>query len=427
MLKFVISTDSEIAKAIKNRSKLVRQQKQIIRNGKPVITYVWVNPDKDNKKGKPAKKLTDKELDNMYFNAIKSGNTELVQKLVKDRAIEKGFKNAIPEQGNGYKVRVTKAPKKTIKVYKCFYVDEFGRPSALFVDNNAYLPTNTWINANDTWHFTAENGNMYVPTMGNSNNDEAGPTGDDIKIPNDEVRQELINRGYLPEGSKAKSITCVAYRPGWHGGDLPFFPQGGKYGNHPINGRGTPYSKYNPALPESPYKNIHRWNQVIFECEMDADFDFTETAKSQDKAKNKDGSINYKRADLQYMPDGGYYNYTTNPEVEAMTGGKGKWVISGSLKILRALSEDECNKILNSVGLPAQEWEAKPDFSKTKKERKAELLNIAPMNLADLGYTGTEKSSARKTLAPITYDDNGDIIPLSQRFNKDVDDIRKSF
>lgn len=42
------------------------------------------------------------------------------------------------------------------------------------------------------------------------------------------------------------------------------------------------------------------------------------------------------------------------------------------------------------------------------------------------GYTKPDFDAARKTLAPITYDDNGKVIPLSQRFNKDVDDIRKS-
>ena len=57
----VVKADDIIAKSI-NRSKLVRQQKQVIRNGKPVITYVWVNPDK-NKKKTSSKKMTDEELD----------------------------------------------------------------------------------------------------------------------------------------------------------------------------------------------------------------------------------------------------------------------------------------------------------------------------------------------------------------------------
>ena len=385
----VIKADSEIAKAI-NRSKLVRQQKQVIRNGKPVITYVWVNPDK-NKQKTGHKKLSDAELDRAYFNAIQSGNMELVQKMVKDRAIEKGFKDAIPEQGNGYKIRTKRPPQKTKTYYKCFYVDTQGRPSALFVDNNAALPTNVWLEANDTYHFMAENGNYYVPTMGNATNKDANATGDEVKIPDEATRQELIKRGYLSPTSKRKTIKCVAYRPGWHGGDLPFFPQGGK------------------KDLDSNYGNIHRWNQVIFEIEVDADKDYTSEAQAQPKARKKDGSLNPKKADLQYMPENGFYAYTTNPTVKKQTGGKGDWIITGAIKIKRALSQKECDDILKNYGMKPQEWEG------------------GEMSLDKLGYTGTELSAARKTLAPITYNDDGSIIPLSQRFNKASDDIRKSF
>lgn len=388
MVILVIRSDCEISKSI-NRSKLVRQQKQVIRNGKPVMTYVWVNPDK-NKKRATAHKMTDEELDKAYFTAIKSGNAELVQKMVQDRAIEKGFKDAIPEQGNGYKIRVKQPPKKTKTYYKCFYVDTKGRPSALFVDNNAALPTNVWLEANDTFHFKADNGNYYVPTMGNATNKDAGKTGISVKIPDENTRKELIKRGYLPEGSKASSVTCVAYRPGWHGGDLPFFPQGGKKDE------------------SSNYGNVHRWNQVIFEIEVDADKDYTEEAKNQPKARNKDGSLNEKKADLQYMPENGMYEYTTNPTVKAQTGGKGNWVITGAIKIKRALSQKECDEILKQYGMKPQEWEG------------------GEMSLEKLGYTGTELSAARKTLAPITYDDDGSIIPLSKRFDRNSDDIRKS-
>lgn len=379
----------EIAKSM-NRSRLVRKQ-VTDKNGHR--RTVWVRPD-EQKKGTgrffSAKELEDRYLDTEYMNAIKSGDMEKVQKMVMDRAAEKGFYNAIPEQGNGYKVRVTAPPKKTKTYYKCFYVDENGRPSALFVDNNAALPTNVWLNANDTYHFKADNGSYYVPTMGNATNKDAGKTGVSIAIPNNQVRNELIERGYLPKGSTAKSVTCVAYRPGWHGGDLPFFPQGGKKDEN------------------SNYGNVHRWNQVIFEIEVDADHDYTEEARNQPKARKKDGTLNEKKADLQYMPEGGMYEYTTNPTVKAQTGGKGNWVITGSIKIKRALSQKECDEMLAKYGMDPQEWEG------------------GEMSLDKLGYTGTELSAARKTLAPITYDDNGEIIPLSKRFDKNSDDIRKS-
>ena len=91
----------------------------------------------------------------------------------------------------------------------------------------------------------------------------------------EETRKELIKRGFITE--KAKSVTALAYRPGWHAGDLPFFPQGGK------------------KVKGSNYGNIHRWNQVVFEIEIDADKDYTEEAQNQPKARKEDGSLNPKK------------------------------------------------------------------------------------------------------------------------------------
>lgn len=384
----------EISKGFVNRSKLVPKQIQVrSKKGTIYTKTVYVNPNPQQTKKVIRHSNTEEEnrrLDSEYFDAVEKGDVAKLQKMVKERAEKMGFKDAIPEQGNGYKIRTTRPPKNTKTVYKCFYVDTHGKPSALFVDNNASLPMNVWLNANDTYHFLAENDNKYVPTMGNSTNKDAGKTGISVKIPNESVKNELIERGYLPKGSSAKSVTCVAYRPGWHGGDLPFFPQGGK---KDVN---------------SNYGNVHRWNQVIFEIEIDADKDYTAEAQSQEKAKNKDGSLNYKKADLQYMPEGGFYQYTTNPTVKQQTGGKSDWFISGSIKIKRALTQSECNDILRAHGMKEQEWEG------------------GEMDLSKLGYTKPDFDAARKTLAPITYDDDGKIIPLSQRFNKDVDDIRKS-
>ena len=328
-----------------------------------------------------------RELDAEYMSAIESGDMKTVRSMVEDAAKAAGFTDAIPEQTLAYKTRTGKAPKKTIKVYKVFTVTPDGKPTALFVSGTSTLPQDVWLDAQDTWHFTAKNGKAYVPSTQNPYTD-GGKTGGSVEIPNEEVRQELIKRGFLPEGSKAKSITALAYRPGWHAGDMPFFPQGGM------------------KREGSNYPNIHRYNQVVFECELDADYDYTEYARNQDKAKKKDGTVNDREADLQEMPTGGYYRYATNPLTQG--GDKGLWYISGSLKIGRALTQEECDSILNENGFLPQEWEQ------------------GELNLASLGYTGQLHEAARKTLAPITYDDNGNIIPLSQRFNPEVNDIRFS-
>ena len=325
--------------------------------------------------------------DRAYLDAVRRGDMGAARRMVEERATEMGIENPIPEQTDAYKVRVSAPPKKTIKVYKVFTIDQAGRPTALFVSGMDALPMGVWLDAQDTWHFTAKNGKQYVPSTANPNG-RGGKTGVAVEIPNEATRQELIKRGFLPQGSKAKTVVALAYRPGWHAGDMPFFPQGG------VRRAG------------SNYGNVHHARQVVFECEMDADHDYTDEARRQPKALTKDGRVNEANADLQSMPEGGFYRYSTNPLTKG--GKRGTWFISGSLKINRALTQGEADGILRENGFAPQEWEQ------------------GALDLAQLGYRGDESEAARKTLAPVTYDDNGNVIPLSQRFNPANPDIRLS-
>lgn len=390
-----LNKELEVMKAL-NRAHLVPKQIQV-RNakGKVYMKTVYVNPNKKKKLVySPSKLEEDERLDREYMQAVKDGDIDKLRQMVIEKAEKNGFKNAIPEQAEGYSLRITRPPKKTKTVYKTFYVDTNGKPSALFIGNNENLPMNVWLDAKEAFHFTDPNNKLeYVPSMPNPTNKKAGKTGDTHSF-DEATRQELIKRGYIKK--KAKTVTALAYRPGWHAGDLPFFPQGGK------------------VIAGSNYGKVHRWNQVVFEIEVDADKDYTEEAQNQPKARKKDGSLNPTKADLQYMPEHGFYQYTTNPTIKKLTGGKGDWFISHSIKIKRALTEEECNKILAESGMKPQEWES------------MDGKGTGPMDLSKLGYTGEDYDAARKTLAPITYDDDGEIIPLSQRFNRQSNDVRKS-
>ncbi|MCI7540600.1 MAG: zeta toxin family protein [Veillonellaceae bacterium] len=308
--------------------------------------------------------------------------------MVQEAAENAGFHDAVPEQTVAYHTREGAAPKKTVKVYKVFTVSPDGSPTALFIGGTEKLPQGVWLDAQSAYHFQAANGKYYVPSTQNPYT-KGGKTGASVEIPNEQVRQELIERGFLKPGSTAKKITALAYRPGWHAGTLPFFPQGGKK---------------NAA---APYGMMHRENQVVFECELAADKNYTQEARSQAKALTKAGKLNPKNADLQYMPENGFYFYATNPLTQSHPE-LGAWAISGSLKINRALSQEECDTILEKNGMKPQAWEQ------------------GKMNLQDLGYTGEQNDAARKTLAPITYDDSGNVIPLSERFNPEKHDIRYS-
>ena len=326
----------------------------------------------------PAKKLKEftESRDDLYKEYVENGNMEKAFELVMEEASMKLAENPMPEVTDASSVSHEQEPEATIKVYKVFTLDKDGDPSALFVSGKDKLPMGVWLNAQDTWHFTAANGKDYVPSTRNPNG-RGSKTGSSVLIPNEQVRQELIQRGFLPEGSKAKYITALAYRPGWHAADLPYFPQGGKQD------------------PESNYGNVHRANQVVFECELSASRDYTETARNQPKAYNSEGKFVARNADLQYMPKNGYYQYTTNQFLKDED--KGHWYIGGAIKINRALTQEECDTILKENGKAVQEWEN-------------DILDLKKLNYA------TISSKVKPVLAPVMYDETGKMIPLSRRF-----------
>lgn len=340
----------------------------------------------------PAKKLKEftESRDNLYKEYVENGNMEKAFELVQEEASMKLAENPMPEVTDAYSVSREQEPEATIKVYKVFTLDKEGDPSALFISGKDKLPMGVWLNAQDTWHFTAANGKDYVPSTRNPNG-RGSKTGSSVPIPNELVRQELIKRGFLPEGSKAKYITALAYRPGWHAADLPYFPQGGKQD------------------PESNYGNVHRANQVVFECELLANKDYTETARSQAKAFNSEGKFVARNADLQYMPKDGYYQYTTNQFLKDED--KGHWYIGGAMKINRALTQEECDTILKENGKAVQEWEN-------------DILDLKKLNYAAIS------TKVKPVLAPVMYDETGKFVPLSRRFEDNrikIEEPRKLF
>ncbi len=334
----------------------------------------------------------DTSLDEMYEDAVLLGDTKKALSMLEEKARRVQADIITHPDVTTYKVHRGAPPKKTIKVYKTFTVDSSGRPTALFVSSNHPIPVGVWLDAQDTFHFTdTKNGHMYVPSTKNPNT-KGGATGRPTLLSNisDSDLQKLEEQGYIkrkPNGEySAKSITSLAYRPGWHAGDLPFFPQGGM------------------KIAGSNYENVHRYNQVVYECEMSADVDYT-------AYDNVDGKVVYH--DMQKMPTDGSYKFATNPMANSQD--IGAWYISGSLKLVRPLTEQECNKILAANNRKAQEWQSWSSDGNSK--------DIGPLDLARLNVD-PNRTDAYSKILEVTYDDNGNVIPLSERFNSENDDIR---
>jgi len=177
-------------------------------------------------------------------------------------------------------------PKKTIKAYKLFRTDpkKPGQLFPLFVDAKTPVPIGKWV---------------------------AAKAGDPGKA----------------EGRVKSTLGDLAYRPGWHAGDLPIATH--------IGGKSDPSLKAPDYRPD---------NQVWAEVEHPADVDWQSVASSRMQF-TKDGRPKPATAHItDQVPLGGFYRYKTNPN---MTG---NWIISGGMKVNRILGDDEVQSINDAAG-----------------------------------------------------------------------------
>jgi len=336
-----------------------------------------------------AEPLTPEEVaarDRAYMDAVNRGDMATAQRMVDQRAQETGAMIFNAPDTTAFTARRKPPPKKTVARYKAFRLVN-GELRPLYVGASESLPMGVWLDAREGgYHFADDKGSVRVP---------AG-TGISTKIPNKQVAKDLAERGFIAN-ENIKTIKTVAYRPGWHAGSLPFNPQGA--------GRIDPdYQPGNPT-PEHPYRHILGPDIVIAEVEMAADrTDHWTQVYERTATRTKAGDINVARSGVREVPVDGYYDYTTNA---ALANEPGTWSISGSLKINRLLTAQEANRILRNAGVNPQ-------------LRAEDAVDVASIDQERLSAAGSKLSD------PVTYDDNGNVIPLSERFDPDVSDIRYS-
>lgn len=174
-------------------------------------------------------------------------------------------------------------PEKTVKAYKLFRVhpDHPGKLFPLFVDANTPVEMGKWVDATE---------------------------------------------GAMSNGKVKSKIGPLAYRPGWHAGDLPIATHIGE--------------KSDPSLtaPDRRPAN-HAWAEV----EMPDDVDWQ--AEANKRGTNAQGKVVPVKAHItDQIPKGGHYRYKTNPN---MTG---NWLIGGSMKVNKVLTDAEVARINNAAG-----------------------------------------------------------------------------
>lgn len=246
-------------------------------------------------------------------NKIKSsiGNRGTYDTSVPDINMASG--GSVPGYADGKSV--TKLPEKIVKAYKLFRTNpkEPGTIYPLFVNAKEPVPIGEWVDA------------------------KAG---------------EMV-------GDRVKStLGTMAYRPGWHAGDVPASTH--------IGGISDPKTMSKP--------NYRKNNEVWAEVEMPADVDWQSIALER-AARNKQGEIIPKTAHItDQVPFGGHYRYKTNPN---MTG---DWMIGGSMKVNRILADDEVRAINEAAGVSdLPRFTPLKEFDKSLRKRIEEAGGSPPV------------------------------------------------
>lgn len=242
-------------------------------------------------------------------------------------------------------------PKNTVKAYKLFRVVP-GRPGMLFplfVKADQALQIGKW--------YEAEVGEM---------------SGKQVK----------------------SSIGKLAYRPGWHAGDLPIATHiGGKseeqkkllaqvtakrkqeletmmtspdFQNADSQTQKNMMKQFKKEIAKKiPYPasinkpTVRPENHVWAEVEMPADVNWQDEANK--RGINPKGKFISKNAHItDQLPKGGFYRYKTN------TNMTGNWLIGGALRIIRVLSDKEVEQINKGSGTGVSDLQRTSPFNPKK-------------------------------------------------------------
>ena len=182
--------------------------------------------------------------------------------------------------------------------------------------------------------FKVKNGKLYPPMVANAGGQDT-PIG--VWLDAEEGEFAGLSKTGRPQVKSTQSST-LAYRPGWHLGDVP---------------RAKQFDRFNKETGEYEFPKDFVWA----ECDSAMDVDYQPESDEQGYMRtkvDKDGNVvTYKSdkyqhslAGLPKLPKDGYYKYRTNPNPDTVP-----WVITGQMKVNRLLSDNEVNEILKRNGI----------------------------------------------------------------------------
>lgn len=202
-----------------------------------------------------------------------------------------------------YSIRTKPAPTKTGIGYKVFYRGRDGKlyPPMVANPGGEDTPVGVWLDAD------------AAPVAGQSK------TG----------RPQVKAGGKGTQGGSGR----LAYRPGWHLGEIPYAIQ------------------FNRINPETGRKELFPRDFVWAEVEYAADNDYQQEAEAE--GTNASGNYQHSLAGLKRVPEDGFYRYRTNPNPET-----DPWIITGAMKVNRILTDEEVDELVRAAGREPQQRES---------------------------------------------------------------------
>lgn len=180
--------------------------------------------------------------------------------------------------------------------------------------------------------FVLKNGQLYPPMVANPNG-AATPVGVWLDADAAPVAgQSKTGRAQVKAGGKGTQggSGVLAYRPGWHLGEIPYALQ------------------FNRLNPETGERELFPANFVWAEVEYANDVDYQEEAMSY--GYNRNGRFQHSYAGLPRVPENGAYRYRTNPNPET-----DPWIITDAMRVKRLLKPSEVDAMVREAGRTPQQ------------------------------------------------------------------------
>ena len=256
--------------------------------------------------------------------------------------------------------------------------------------------------------FVVENGKLYPPKVANAEDSDTpmgvwleAEEGEFVELEGlkriierkqnyDKIAQRVADLDNLKGDERLKEVrklkqATLAYRPGWHLGDAPRAPQFDAtyswravppvdesmveksvdtyqaFRNRCVVGRNVnkiyyvrDIDQYLQVIGELNTTHYFPFNFIWARCQYVMNINYQEESDDQGYTRHRaDGTFyrskkySHSSAGLKHLPTDGYYRYRTNPKPDTVP-----WVITGAMKVVELIGDDEVNSILQSEGIP---------------------------------------------------------------------------